>query len=478
MRNLQSSLYCIFFIVFIPILLTIISLFTGELGNGSNIIYTIVLGATIIAAYKFSAYLGRKCREKRFLFYAVIAIMAVLLLCIQIFNCIKNYYVPKKGDAEAVYTAIKEVVSYGMLTDSNMYFLRHPHQMFSMFFYSFINRIFVIMGVQSAVNLIPTTIVNCLMVTRGGILLSLSAKILTDEGYGLFTMFLFVLCNSYHGCVIYIYSHVLSVFFMCGTVFTFVCFQKAQNKIFKYILLLLSGIFFALSKNIEGVALIMFIAIFIYIIISSADIKSIFLHSAVLTLSFILTLTAISYIYDVFEILDYTNQENEQIPYTHWIMMGLSENGVFVEEDYQATVNTPTREEKLEMHFNEIERRISERSPTEMIQHLLKKEKIVWIGSLYGCGTPLIDNNSYNFAYRVCLILPIVLCTILSFIKSIIKRKIVVTFNAFNQIYITGVFLFYIIWEVFYTYLFSSFPIIILCMVLSIYQLRYEQVKD
>ena len=40
-----------------------------------------------------------------------------MLLLIQIKNCTNDVFIPQKGDYEAIYTAIKEVVSFGKLTD-------------------------------------------------------------------------------------------------------------------------------------------------------------------------------------------------------------------------------------------------------------------------------------------------------------------------------------------------------------------------
>jgi len=473
MKRLQSNLYFIFFILFIPALFLVSGLFLGKFAEFKNILYLAALVAVFIAA--FIAINKSVDRFGGKFFYGGLICLSIVILGLQLVHCLGSYTIPLKGDMEAMYTAVKEAVSYGELTDSVPYFLRHSHQMFTMFFYTVVNRIFVMLGSSDAVNMTGTVALNCLMTTTGGILLTFAVRRLSDEKFALFTMFLFAMCNSYWGSSAYLYSHPLSVFFLCLAIFCFTFCCTAEHKIAKAIWLVVSGIAFALCKSVEGITLIALIAALIYLFISAPSFKKFIFSAVAVVASFTVTVVMISTVYNVLGIIDTTNQEQEEIPLTHWIMMGFSETGTYQEDDYQATVNTPGKDAKLALHKKELARRISERSPDEMTKFLISKQKMDWLGKTYGEPVIFVDNSCWNFAYRFIMVITILLCSVVSFIKKWKNKSFDVDFAAFSRIYIMGIFLFFFIWECYTTYLFSSLPMIITCAVLSIYEITAKK---
>jgi len=73
------------------------------------------------------------------------------------------------------------------------------------------------------------------------------------------------------------------------------------------------------------------------------------------------------------------------------------------------------------------------------------------------------------------MVITILLCSVVSFIKKWKNKSFDVDFAAFSRIYIMGIFLFFFIWECYTTYLFSSLPMIITCAVLSIYEITAKK---
>lgn len=63
----------------------------------------------------------------------------------------------------------------------------------------------------------------------------------------------------------------------------------------------------------------------------------------------------------------------EKIPYTHWIMMGLHEDGNYWDADYELTLSYPTYEERVAFHKQEIPRRIQEMGPIGFLDHIREK---------------------------------------------------------------------------------------------------------
>ena len=100
------------------------------------------------------------------------------------------------------------------------------------------------------------------------------------------------------------------------------------------------------------------------------------IHIGTLVVSFILTLVVISGVYNVLGVIDYTQQDRYEFPVTHRIMMGLGETGEYCEDDYQSTVSLESKQEKLEMHKQEIARRITSRNISEWIDFIKEECKV------------------------------------------------------------------------------------------------------
>lgn len=174
----------------------------------------------------------------------------------------------------------------------------------------------------------------------------------------------------------------------------------------------------------------------------------------------------ITAVYNILGVIDYSQQDRYEFPLTHWIMMGQGETGEYCEDDYQATVSLESKQEKFEMHKEEIINRISSRTPVETIQFYAKKQRLAWIGGTYGASTSFPDTYAYNFTYRILLVLSILAGALYNLLKNRNPG-----FISFSQIYILGIIMFFCIWEVSPSYLFSSIPMLILCAVLSIYNI-------
>ena len=469
MYKLQSILYKIFLILFIPVMIIVLSLFPGDISEPKYIYYPVCLTAMFAGILWILKNTGKKISNKYF--YIILFVLALLLLFIHYNMFCKHPEFILYGDTKAMYSGFREISSYGELTGYLEYFLAHPHQLFTALFYGVLNRIFVIIGLQGPVNVAATVATNCILIVCGGVLLSCAVKRITNNIYGLFTMIVFCLFNSYWGCILYAYTHTLSVFFICLMVFCFAYFVKAENIKSKFLWVIASGISFAFCKSCEGITLISFVAALIYIIISFEKLKPMLIHIGTLVVSFILTLVVISGVYNVLGVIDYTQQDRYEFPVTHWIMMGLGETGEYCEDDYQATVSLESKQEKLEMHKQEIARRITSRNISEWIDFIKAKQHVAWIGGTYGAHTDFPDVYAYNFTYRLLLVICILVGAVFSLISSLKLKNNKIDFIAFSQIYTIGIFLFFCIWEVSPSYLFSSIPMLIICAVLSLHKI-------
>lgn len=75
-------------------------------------------------------------------------------------------------------------------------------------------------------------------------------------------------------------------------------------------------------------------------------------------------------------------QPGDEIPKTHWIMMGLAGNGGYNNEDYVLTFSAPDGETRKALIRDEIAARLKEMGPAGLVRHALDK-----IGYTWGEGT-------------------------------------------------------------------------------------------
>lgn len=126
-KKLTGILLRCFWILFMVVLACIIA--SSFVVNTSVWIYT-------ITAALFCGIIYWLCQwvkiDVRFLFVAF-CICFIVFIVFQLRYATTQFLAPKRGDVEAVYTGVKELMAHGRLTESNTYFLTYPHQRFLLF---------------------------------------------------------------------------------------------------------------------------------------------------------------------------------------------------------------------------------------------------------------------------------------------------------------------------------------------------------
>lgn len=455
----MKILYKVFLYFFAVTMLLILALSLSAVLQTKDALFCLLGLLILCALVLWGLRKGKKFfTDRRCLMFALFCLG--ILLCVQFIYCSKNVFIPLKGDYEAIYTAVKEVVLYGKLTDSNLYFLHHAHQSFSMLIYSIFNYVVTKAGSIQPINVLATTFLNSILCCFGGLLLYYGTKRVLNARSALFTVLLFCLHNSYIASNVYIYCHALSVFFVCAVLFFFSYAATAKTKKAECWMFFFWGASIAVAKSVEGIITLSLIAALIYCLLTSKTIRMFFLRTALLIGGFAVALLMISASYRVLGIIDYTNAENEAFPYTHWIMIGLNDDGSYSEDDYQAMVHAETKEEKWEYAASQIKQRLKNKDFQELYELGKLKESKMWVGSQYGQNLGGL-NYAYNIAYKFLLYAGVSVGLIRCFIMDK-KRKESIDLNAFGFIWIFGIFLFALIWESSMIYLFSSMPLLII----------------
>ncbi len=413
---------------------------------------TVAVAGILLKKYD-ELFSDRNCKIFAGIFFAC-------LFAVQVFYCLRYPYQPKTGDYEAIYTAVREFVRNGRLTDSNLYFLHHPHQRFSFFFYAAFNYLVTLGGRLGEINLTATTILNAILCCLGGCLLFVGVQKQAGSRCALLTALLFCLHNGYFASNNFLYSHALSVFFVCLTLccFCFVVQEPEESR--KLFLILLLGFAIGVAKSVEGIITISLVAAAIYFALNAKNFLNFLLRSVLLAAGFLAAVALISTGYIWSGIFDFTNAENEKLPLTHWIMIGLNEDGGYSEDDYQAMVNLPTSEDKRSYASQQIRERLQRMDVQKLLELCKLKEEKMWVGSVYGYHLGSTANR-YNIGYKLALYV-LILAGCVQKLSSWGHRRLVrIEPIAFGYLWIFGIFLFALLWESSTIYLFSSMPLLI-----------------
>lgn len=107
------------------------------------------------------------------------------------------------------------------------------------------------------------------------------------------------------------------------------------------------------------------------------------LYSLCIVLVFSLFQISYHRVLDRMELVDQTDYDTENFPYSHWIMMGLGGIGVYNREDRQYTSSFETKEEKQQGNIDMIRSRLKSYGVTGLLAHQYAKGVATWHSGRY-----------------------------------------------------------------------------------------------
>ncbi|NLS86125.1 MAG: hypothetical protein GXZ14_11130 [Ruminococcaceae bacterium] len=199
-------------------------------------------------------------------------------------------------------------------------------------------------------------------------------------------------------------------------------------------------------------------------------------------LSFICTYMLLSAAVSASPALYPRDQENA-VPYTHWVMMGLHENGYYYDPDYQSTLAAGNYAERVQFNLDEIQRRVKDIGAAGMAQHLTNKLSFIWSDGTFFAPmklrqAPLEYHFLHNFllfefggfgatAYLATSAHLAALLFMAAGAVSAIRKKDHST--AFMPLSLLGITVFLLIWEARSRYIVNFIPIIVICAVCGVF---------
>lgn len=238
-------------------------------------------------------------------------------------------------------------------------------------------------------------ILNLVFIDLGIVLTYKLAKKIVGQKYGDLVLCFAFLCSNTYVWLFWTYTNTISVPFTMGVLLLSFLWQKEEKRWKQVVLAIAMGILSAFGYRIRPTVIITVIALCIWHVFftdkeeGKEKVKKIGVWLG-LFLSFFVICTA--------GLGQFTKQYLEdkeckgEFPITHWIMLGLSDDGRYNFDDVDYTTAYATKEEKQKANIKEIKRRIKSRDA---------KETLIWAGgklyTVFGDGTDqYTQQNTYQ----------------------------------------------------------------------------------
>lgn len=176
------------------------------------------------------------------------------------------------------------------------------------------------------------------------------------------------------------------------------------------------------------------------------------------------------------QVYQYVEDDSDNFPVTHWVMMGLHGEGRVNLEDQDYTRSFQGKEAKKDANIREIKRTLKEMGPVGFFEHLTDKIQVTWTDGTAGYAARMQQSNSpgklydwifgqhNGFLTMFCQLFRVLTLGLagLCILSQVLDKKYDIRF-LFSIILLGGI-VFYLIWEAKEAY---SIPFIPFLLVLS-----------
>jgi hypothetical protein len=257
----------------------------------------------------------------------------------------------------------------------------------------------------------------------------------------------------------------MSIFWVILTIYLLIC--GATGKKGKLIFRILAALFLAVGFMVKGTVGILLPAVLIWLFFQIKDFgfKKVFAFGCVFVVSFGVFAAAFSFAVDKTGITTPESRDVYEHPKTHWIMMGLLENGGYSIDDVNATRAAGNFAQKTDFNIKVIKERLGNYNFFTYLKLLFYgKAARTWLDGAYFINQGYLDSkfiNSKAFVgltmFNQLLLFTGLLCSFY-YGGKFTKRDFTLLF----RIALCGLFIFLLIWETRSRYIINFTPLILL----------------
>ena len=408
----------------------------------------------------------------------ILASFFIIFFMIQFFIA-KHLQVNPTWDFGNNYTAAKSYAISGNLFLNYVY----PNNYFLTFCLAIIYKISSIFGYMDFITL--SIVINIIFIDLSIFLIYLIVKKLIGVNQALFSAIMCLFLSPFLLYTPIFYTDTLSMFVPVLMIYIFLNINVDNSKRKNILLLICLGIIAFLGYKLKGSTFVTLIAIFIIWLFQKSSAKEKLFKVIIPT--FVIILLMICYNVALNIALPHLDKyEDHNLPITHYLMMGLNEdglvNGGFSQSDY---VNTTHSKDKVAYNLKVIKDRLSERKILGSIKFYALKTLDTWTDGTYFAPEklrryPIKTSRLHNFVlaegkfFDICFAFytGIVLAMYIFMFAGCImdlKNKINLLDNkVLLRCTLSGSWLFLLIWETRSRYLVDFVPVMIILTVLSL----------
>ena len=312
----------------------------------------------------------------------------------------------------------------------------------------------------------------------------ISKKLFKNKMISLYTAILGAGFCVFYTYTSYYYTDSMSMPFVMGSIYLFLCGFESEKKKFIVIDLLFSMLLMVFGYKIKGSVIILLPAFLIYIIYFTKkyNLKRHLKQIGVMLIGFAVSIALSAGIINAFHITDDEETDNMKFPLVHWIMMGLHDRGGYFDEDFWYTELSGDYENKKQADIDKIEERVKNYGMEGMFVHLAKKISYTWGDGSYFISryvkngednflrSFVVESNAFKLyfcSYHFVILVMILLSFIFGMISKQSGKDILL------RIIICGVFIFFVLWEARSRYLVNFSPLFVIVAASAAKQLYF-----
>jgi len=421
-----------------------------------------------------------KCTDKHSVITIAIFFMAVQVT-LQAYVGFEMAVTPA-GDRNIIFKQAGEMALSGVFKTSsqyNFYFLRYPNNMLLLLLEAFWFRILKLAGINNF--LYGNMVLNIFAIDLAILLCMVIVYRKYGKNAAIFFQVMAVLFVPFYTYIPFVYTDTLILPVVAGLLLCYEFMQEYwdnKGRKFWYCIITMGVLTWA-GFGLKPTAAVITIACFIHMVIARSWKKGLVVSFAVLMV-FGTCLKTFNATVDKMEVVDKTDYDTENFPYSHWIMMGLQGTGNYSLEDREYTSSFKTKEDKRKANILMIKKRLSEYGIKGLLLHQYIKAVATWYNGKYdmefhlqrqpvrnswlqsvffkdGIFYPLYDG--YCTIYQWMLLFFVAVSVIYGFKKketgSVMMWKLA----------LSGLFLFLSIWETKSRYVMQFVPVMMLVTV-------------
>lgn len=385
-------------------------------------------------------------------------------------------------DFEAVYRGAIQWLNDGNLGRHQSYFCKFPNNIGCLFILKIYFQLVSFFGVKA--YYLAATILDCILFEIGYLLAYKIVKRLFGLQSAMMALFLsaFILPVYFYAAIFY--SDSLTFIFPVLVYYLYLKGKDAETKVLQYVFFTLSGIAAAIGMEIKLTVLFILIAIVIELLLTKKP-REYLLKIGVCALAAVITAVSFqTYIYSC-GILDKKTVDRARIPYSHWLMMTLKNDGSYNNEDYGYINSFKTTQEKDKAAWKMYFKRLDDYGPGRYLIFLNRKQITTWGNGTYNISEFLRTNPVHKTGLRdiavnggkyyslftdICQGIHIgIFALMILYLYSLVKRRREMktqenrAFAAY--VVLLGLYVFFLIWEANARYLIDYIPIFIIAAI-------------